>query len=116
MRLSFKSAADITLDGITFDNPTDVRSVLAGFPALDRLSVTNPAFHRQLAPLTMNHDVDLQHLVPPKIRDLELGEMHSHQTHILDWFSSHATLVNLPSLNVGSLALSNVEHQCINND
>jgi hypothetical protein len=97
---AFESATDLTLDGITFDNPTNIRSVVARFPSLKRLSVSHPAFRRDLSQLTARLGVTdvLQHLRPPNIRNLDLSEVYHYHTYILDWFCSHGILVDSLSL------------------
>jgi hypothetical protein len=104
---AFKSATDMTLDGIIFDNPTNIKSVVASFPSLKRLSVTHPAFRRHLSQLTTRLGVTdvLQHLRPPNIRDLDLSDVYHNHTYILDWFCSHGILVDSLSLELEMYSL-----------
>jgi hypothetical protein len=102
-----ENVTDLTLDFIIFDNPTDLWSLVARFPSLQRLSVANPAFFIKLSQLAPGLDVtDIRrHLRPPKLRDLVLCEAGDHQTHILEWFSSRGTLIDSLSVDRESFAL-----------
>jgi hypothetical protein len=102
-----KSVTDLTLDGLTFHNTPGFCSTIARFPSLKRLSVNKATFICHPSHLTPGLDVAdlLQHTRPPNIHDLEVIEKPDHQTHILDWFSSHSTLVNSLSVTLPSLGL-----------
>jgi hypothetical protein len=98
------------LFGLTFDNPTDIWCMVARFPSLQRLLVTNAAFSSKLPLLFPALDIAgiLPHLRPPKILDLVLSERGDHPTHILEWFSSRGILVDSLSVDIGCLILPNL--------
>jgi hypothetical protein len=104
------NVTDVRLRNLIFDKPTDLWSVVARFPSLEQLSVTNPAFFSRLSHLGPRVDVTniLPHLRPPNIHVLELSETLGHRTHILDWFCSRGTLVNSISVALGSLDFSSL--------
>jgi hypothetical protein len=104
---AFKRVTDVRIYFLTFNNPTDLWSMVARFPSLQRLSVTSAAFFSTKLPFLLPA-LDVAdthpHLSPPKIHNLVLSETLGHQTHILEWFSSHGTLVDSVSVDLESVA------------
>jgi hypothetical protein len=103
----FKSVTDLRLHNPVFDRPTISWYVVAQFPSLRRLAITNPMFHGDLSHLPPGYDFSdiVPDLRPPKIRDLVLSETDYSRTHILDWFFSRGTLVESLSVTLGTAAL-----------
>jgi hypothetical protein len=101
---AFKGVTDLRLDSPVFDRPTVSWYVVAQFPSLRRLAVTNPTFYDNLSHLPPGYDFSdiVPDLRPPKI---QLSETDDHRTHILDWFSSRGTLVESLLVALGTLAL-----------
>jgi hypothetical protein len=97
---AFKSVTDIRLDALFFNNPTHLLSVVARFPALQRLSVNNLAFFSDFS----HPGLDIADIIiPPKVHDLELNETFRRHTRILEWFSSRRRLVNSLSIDLETI-------------
>jgi hypothetical protein len=102
---TFKSVTDLRLHKPNFNESIDSWSLIACFPSLERLSITNAAFSNPLLFPALDVAGILPDLRPPKIHDLELSETLGNQTHILEWFSSRGTLVDSHSVDLECLAL-----------
>jgi hypothetical protein len=82
--------------------------VIARFPSLQRLSVTNPLFFSRLSHMAPGFSVAdiFPHLRPPNVHDLVLCETDDYPMFTLQWFSSRGSVVDSLSVALESLALS----------
>ena len=88
------------LDSPIFSRSGDLLSLVARFPLLQRLSITDPSFRRDFS---FDHDISIN-LPPPKIHDLVLYEISNNSTRLPEWFSFHGHLVDSLSVRLGSSA------------